>query len=209
MQIVLLLFDGITALDAVGPHEVLSRIPGARVQFVAREAGIVETTEGALGLRATASLRDVRHADLLLVPGGRGTRRLVADEVVLDWVRAIDATSTWTTSVCTGALVLAAAGVLRGVRATTHWLAMDELARLGAVPVRERVVVEGKIATAAGVSAGIDLALTLAARICGDDVAQEIQLMLEYDPKPPFRAGSPEEAPPHIVARLRDARTRG
>jgi transcriptional regulator GlxA family with amidase domain len=209
MDIAFLLFDGITALDAVGPYEVLSRLPAARVRFVGVAPGVVETKERSLGLRVSSSLADVRTADVLVVPGGPGTRALLEDASVLGWLRDVHETTTWTTSVCTGSLLLGAAGLLRGVRATTHWLAVEQLAGFGAVPVRERFVIDGKIATAAGVSAGIDLALTLAARIAGPDVAQEIQLMLEYAPRPPFDAGSPERAPAEIVDRLRRRRERG
>jgi len=209
VDIVFLLFDGITALDAVGPYEVLSRLPGARVRFVGAAPGVVETNERSLGLRVTSSLADVRTAGVLVVPGGPGTRALLEDAAVLAWIREVHETTTWTTSVCTGSLLLGAAGLLRGVRATTHWLSIDQLADFGAVPVRDRFVVDGRIATAAGVSAGIDLALTLAARIAGPGVAQEIQLMLEYAPRPPFDAGSPERAPAEIVDRLRRRRANG
>jgi len=208
MDIAFLLFDGITALDAVGPYEVLSRLPDARVRFVGVAPGVVETTEGSLGLRVSSSLADVRTADVLVVPGGPGARALLDDASALAWLREVHETTTWTTSVCTGSLLLGAAGILRGVRATTHWLAVEQLAGFGAVAVRERFVVDGKIATAAGVSAGIDLALTLAARIAGPGVAQEIQLTLEYAPRPPFDAGSPERAPAEIVERLRRRRER-
>jgi putative intracellular protease/amidase len=209
MDIAFLLFDGITALDAVGPYEVLSRLPDARVRFVGVVPGVVETKERSLGLRVSSSLADVRTADVLVVPGGPGARALLEDASVLAWIRDVHETTTWTTSVCTGSLLLGAAGLLRGVRATTHWLAIDQLAGFGAVPVRERFVIDGRIATAAGVSAGIDLALTLAARIAGPGVAQEIQLMLEYAPRPPFDAGSPERAPADIVDRLRRRRANG
>ncbi len=208
MEIALLLFDGITALDAIGPYEVLSRLPGAQVRCVGRRAGFVETADRVVGLRVATPLEDVPRADVVLVPGGPGARVVARDEVVLAWIRALHHTSVWTTSVCTGSLVLGAAGLLQGVRATTHWLAMEELGRSGAVATRERVVFDGRVATAAGVSAGIDLALTLAARIAGPDVAQEIQLVLEYDPQPPFRSGSVEQAPPAIVANVRRARAR-
>lgn len=203
MDVVFLIFDGLTALDAVGPYEVLSRLPGARVRFVSPVAGIVTTADGFLGLRASQVLGEVRAADVLVIPGGRGTRALLNDGAVLDWIRGIHESTTWTTSVCTGSLLLGAAGILKGVRATTHWLAMEQLAGYGALPVRERVVIEGKIATAAGVSAGIDFALELAARVAGPDVAQEIQLMLEYAPRPPFDSGTPESAPSEVIDRLR------
>lgn len=208
MDVAILLFDGITALDAVGPFEVLSRLPEATVRFVGVKPGIVETSNRMLGLRVTHALAEARAPQIVVVPGGPGARRVAQDEHVLAWLRAAHETSIWTTSVCTGSLILGAAGILRGVRATTHWMAMDDLAALGAVPVRDRVVLEGRIATGAGVSAGIDLALTLASRLAGPDAAREIQLVLEYAPQPPFDAGSPESAPPEIVARMMALRAR-
>jgi putative intracellular protease/amidase len=204
MNIAILLYDKFTALDAIGPYEVLSRLPDATVTFVAAEAGPVSTDNGMLTLLAERSLDDVREPDLLLVPGGPGEVAARAGGGALDWLRDADRTSTWTTSVCTGSLILAAAGLLDGRRATTHWLAFDELRRLGAEPVDERVVFDGKLVTAAGVSAGIDMALALAARIAGDTVAQAIQLGIEYDPQPPFDAGSPHKAPAEIVELLRN-----
>ena len=206
MQIAILLFDGITALDAIGPYEVLRRLPGARVEFVAVEPGPKRTEEGSLALVADRALAEVDRPEVVLVPGGFGTRKLMGDEDVLAWVRGVHEGSRWTTSVCTGALVLGAAGVLDGLRATTHWLSLDMLADLGATPTSERVVVEGKGVTAAGVSAGIDMALRLAARVAGDEVAQAIQLSIEYDPQPPFDAGSPDKAPADVVERLRSVR---
>ena len=194
MQIAIPVFDRLTALDAVGPYEVLNRLPGARVEFVAAAAGPVRTDTGMLGLAADRSYADVPAPDILVFPGGAGTRALMKDEATLDWVRQAHSTSRYTTSVCTGALVLAAAGILEGLEATTHWQYTDLLESLGAVPVSRRVVEQGKVVTAAGVSAGIDMALTLAARIAGDDVAQAIQLGIEYDPQPPFDSGSPEKA---------------
>ncbi len=203
MNIAIVLYDRFTALDAVGPYEVLSRLPGASVAFVAAEPGPVSTDNGMLTLIAGHSFEQVPRPDIVLVPGGPGEVAARAGGATLDWLRAADATSTWTTSVCTGSLILAAAGLLDGRRATSHWLALDELRRLGAEPVEERVVFDGKLVTAAGVSAGIDMALTLAARIAGDTVAQAIQLGIEYDPQPPFDAGSPHRAPAEVVALLR------
>ena len=197
MDIAILLYDRFTALDAVGPYEVLWRVPGARVRWVGAQAGPYATDRG-LQLVADAALYDVPSPDVLVVPGGTGTRDALSDERLLEWIRAADATSTWTTSVCTGALLLGAAGLLRGLRATTHWAFTDALASFGAQPVPERVVEQGKVITAAGVSSGIDMALTLAARIAGDDVAQAIQLGIEYDPQPPFDSGSTAKAAPHI-----------
>jgi putative intracellular protease/amidase len=203
MDIAILLYQRLTALDAIGPYEVLSRLPGANVKFVASEAGPVITDNGMLTLVAGHALEEVERADIVLVPGGPGEVAARAGEPVLEWLRKVDQTSTWTTSVCTGSLILAAAGLLAGKRATSHWLALEQLGRLGARAVSERVVFDGKIVTAAGVSAGIDMALALAARVAGDAVAQAIQLGIEYDPQPPFDAGSPEKAPPEVVELLR------
>lgn len=204
MQIAILIFDRLTALDAVGPYEVLSRLPGAELTFVATEPGMKRSDTGRLGLSADASIDDIPDPDVLVIPGGEGNRPLLEDERVLDWVRAAHEGTTWTTSVCTGSLVLGAAGVLEGKRATSHWVYRDSLRDYGAEPVAERVVVDGKIMTAAGVSAGIDMGLTLAARIAGDDVAKAIQLGMEYDPQPPFDSGSPEKAAPELVELIRN-----
>ncbi len=203
MQIAVLLFDRFTALDAVGPYEVLGRLPGARTVFVADEAGPVTTDTGSLALCATATLAEVTRPDVLLVPGGPGQIARMDDTRLLDWLRAVDAGTTWTTSVCTGSLLLAAAGLLDGRRATSHWLALDQLPAYGARPAEERVVVDGKYVTAAGVSAGIDMALALAGRVAGDALAQTLQLGIEYDPRPPYSAGSPRTAPAPLVAALR------
>jgi putative intracellular protease/amidase len=203
MKIAIALYDRFTALDAIGPYEVLSRLPGASVAFVAAEAGPVRTDNGMLTIVAECSLAELTDPDIVLVPGGPGEVAQRAGERMLDWVRQADRTSTWTTSVCTGSLILAAAGLLDGRPATGHWLAMDELRRLGALPTGQRVVFDGKIVTGAGVSAGIDMALALAERIAGPEVAQAIQLGIEYDPQPPFDAGSPEKAPDAIVEMLR------
>jgi transcriptional regulator GlxA family with amidase domain len=173
------------------------------VTFVAAEAGPVRTDNGMLTIEAERALREEPAPDVILIPGGPGEVAQRAGEPMLDWLRAADRTSTWTTSVCTGSLILAAAGLLDGRPATGHWLAMDELRRLGAQPTAQRVVFDGKIVTGAGVSAGIDMALALAERIAGAEVAQAIQLGIEYDPQPPFDAGAPEKAPAAIVEMLR------
>ncbi|GAB1326371.1 DJ-1/PfpI family protein [Streptomyces sennicomposti] len=207
MQIAIVLYDRFTALDAVGPYEILQRLPDARVVFVAEQAGPVRTDTGALALVADQALAEVTAPDVVVVPGGPGQSALMDHAPLLDWLRAADATSTWTTSVCTGSLLLGAAGLLAGRRATSHWLALDQLPALGAEPTGERVVVDGKYVTGAGVSAGIDMALTLAGRIAGDDVARSVQLGAEYDPRPPYDAGSPDKAPAHVVDALR-ARSR-
>jgi putative intracellular protease/amidase len=203
MNIAILIYERFTALDAIGPYEVLSRLPGASLSFVAAEPGPVTTDNGMLTLVAEHSISEVAAPDILLVPGGPGEVAQRAGETVLDWLRSAHETSTWTTSVCTGSLILAAAGLLDGRRATSHWLALEKLGELGAEPVSERVVFDGKIVTAAGVSAGIDMALELAAKVAGVAVAQAIQLGIEYDPQPPFDAGSPQKAPAEIVAALR------
>ncbi|WP_328437332.1 DJ-1/PfpI family protein [Streptomyces sp. NBC_00444] len=203
MQIALVVFDRFTALDAVGPYEILSRTPDAETVFVATEAGPVRSDNGALALIADKALDEVPRPDIVVVAGGPGQGALMEDERLLDWLRAVDATSTWTTSVCTGSLLLAAAGLLHGRRATSHWLALEQLKRFGAEPTGERVVLDGKYVTAAGVSSGIDMALTLLGRVAGDDHAQGVQLATEYDPQPPYDAGSPQKAPAHIVDALR------
>ncbi|MFH9351381.1 DJ-1/PfpI family protein [Kitasatospora sp. NPDC017646] len=204
MRIAVLLYPDFTTLDAVGPYEVLSRIPGAEVVFTAAERGPVRNDMTSLAITADAALDEVDSADLLLVPGGPGTEAQLTDEAVLDWVRRMDATTTWTTSVCSGSLLLGAAGLLKGRRATSHWGVLDQLSRFGAEPTgTERIVVDGKYATAAGVSAGIDLALTLTGLIAGDGTAQAIQLLVEYDPQPPYAAGSLAKASPEVVAGAR------
>jgi putative intracellular protease/amidase len=203
MEIAILLFDRLTALDAVGPYEVLSRIPGAAVKFVAKEPGPKRTDAGSLALVADYTLDQVPAPDIVVAPGGPGQSALMDDEPVLAWLRKTHETSKWTASVCTGSLLLGAAGLLGGLKATSHWMAYDALRSLGAEAVSDRVVIEGKIITAAGVSAGIDMALTLVAKECGDDMAQAIQLSIEYDPQPPFDAGSPAKAPAAIVERLK------
>ena len=203
MKIAILVFDRLTALDAVGPYEVLSRIPGVELTFVATETGLVRTDTGRLGLTADATLEELARPDIVVVPGGEGNRPLLDDERVLGWLRQAHEHSTWTTSVCTGALLLGAAGILDGKRAITHWAYREKLREYGAEPTIARVVEDGKVITAAGVSAGIDMALTLTARLTGDDVAKAIQLGIEYDPDPPFDSGSPEKAPPALVELVR------
>ena len=204
MDIVFPLYPGYTALDAIGPYEVLSRLPGAKVVFAAAETGVLRTDTRFLGLSADAAFRDIDRADVLVVPGGMGTRVAMDDPELIGWIRDIHGTTDWTTSVCTGSLLLGAAGLLDGKEATTHWGAKGDLEATGAVYVADRVVVhdDERIITAAGVSAGIDMGLTLAARIAGDDVAEAIQLGIEYDPQPPFDCGSEAKASPATVERL-------
>ena len=206
MNIAILLYDRMTALDAIGPYDVLRRLPGAEVAFVAEQPG-PKRAEGGLSLVAERALAELPSPEIVVVPGGSGQSVLMADETLHAWLRAAHETSIWTTSVCTGSLILAAAGLLKGKRATSYWLALEKLSELGADVVQERVVFDGKIVTAAGVSAGIDMALALAARIAGDQTAQAIQLGIEYDPQPPFAAGSPQKAPAEVVELLR-ARSR-
>jgi transcriptional regulator GlxA family with amidase domain len=198
-EIAILVYEEMTVLDAIGPYDVFRSVPGWEVRFVGKERGEVRDEAGMLGINADHSLGEVTAADIVLVPGGSGSRALMEDHAVLDWLRAIDGTTKWTTSVCTGSLVLGAAGLLDGRRATGHWLFLEALGELGADPVGGRYVEDGKVLTAAGVSAGIDMALHLVGSELGPEVAQAVQLGIEYDPQPPFDAGSPEKAPPEIV----------
>jgi transcriptional regulator GlxA family with amidase domain len=209
MQIAILVFEKLTALDAIGPYEVLRSVPGWEVKFVGPRKGPIRTDCGALGLNADYSLEEVSEADVVLVPGGEGNRPLLEDEVVLSWLRKIDAATKWTTSVCTGSLVLGAAGLLQGKRATSHWLFVERLREFGADPVGGRFVEDGKILTSAGVSAGIDMALHLVGREAGPELAQAVQLGLEYDPQPPFDAGSASKAPGAIVEAVKAVAANG
>ena len=201
-EVAVLIFDKLAVQDAVGPYEVMRNVPDWEVSFVAKEKGEVRA-EGGLGLIADRSLDEVDSADIVLVPGGAGNRPLLEDEETLEWLRAIDATTRWTTSVCTGSLVLGAAGLLEGKRATGNWLYLEPLRAYGADPVGGRFVEDGKVITAAGVTAGIDMALHLVATDVSPEVAQAVQLGIEYDPDPPFDSGSPEKAPPEIVELVR------
>lgn len=203
MKTAILLFDGVTALDAIGPYEVLQNVPDNEVCFVATAPGIKRTDFGRLGLQADHALEDVGQVDVLLVPGTPDPNALLGDSTAIEWIASQHAGTQWTTSVCTGALGLAAAGLLRGRRATTHWLALDALREFGAEPVAERVVEDGNIITAAGVSSGIDMALRLVSRLFDRATAERIQLIIEYDPQPPFDAGSPSKAPAETVELLR------
>lgn len=203
LEIGLLLFPGLTHLDMTGPHEVLARLPGARVQLVWKTREPVRSDSG-LAMLPDTTFADCPQLDLLCVPGGPGVAALMEDEEVLGFLRRQAAGARYLTSVCTGALVLGAAGLLQGRRATTHWASHDFLAALGAVPVQARVVRDGNLFTGGGVTAGIDFALTIAAEIAGEDVAQAIQLQIEYAPAPPFAAGHPDTAPPPVLARARE-----
>jgi putative intracellular protease/amidase len=201
MEIAIPMYDRFTALDAVGPYEVLSRLPGASVTWLAHEPGLVRTDNGMLALEATARFEELPHPEVILVPGGLGTRDLLDDERLLAWLRTAHETSEWTTSVCTGSLLLGAAGILDGLRATSHFTELETLADYGAEPVADRVVPQGKVVTSAGVSSGIDMALWLVGEIAGAEFAKMVQLGIEYDPQPPFDTGSPAKAGKERVER--------
>jgi transcriptional regulator GlxA family with amidase domain len=200
MQIAMVLYPQFTALDIVGPFQTLADLPGADVVFVAEERGAVLDHTGRLALVATASFAEVTAPDVIVVPGGFADPGAGPDHPVATWIRAVHPTTTWTTSVCTGAIFLALAGVLDGQDATTHWGAYDRLRALGARPTEERVVERGKVITGAGVSAGIDMGLTLVSRLFDDEVAKSVQLAIEYDPQPPFDAGAPSKVSPELLA---------
>ncbi|KTD67054.1 4-methyl-5(B-hydroxyethyl)-thiazole monophosphate biosynthesis enzyme [Legionella steelei] len=202
LHITFLFYDGMTALDAIGPYEVLSRLPEVVVQRVGLNHGPIRTCSG-LTLIAEHALTDIAHTDVLLIPGAGNATALRDCPEILTWIKKIHEHSLWTTSVCTGSLILGAAGVLSGVKATTHWAVMNRLSHWGAIPTSKRFVEDGKIMTAAGVSAGIDMALYLAAKLTNENVAQSLQLGLEYDPEPPFNSGSPDKAPEELVQSLR------
>lgn len=204
MRIAIALFPRLTALDAVGPYEVLQRLPDTDVTFVGHRRGEVRTENGFLGLNVDVTFDELPDPDVLVVPGGIGTRALVEDTAILDWIRMAHTGSRYTTSVCTGSMLLAAAGLLTGLSATTHWSAMKELAGLGAVPTGDRVVehLERRIITAAGVSSGIDMALRVAELLTDTITAKALQLMIEYHPQPPFDAGNPDTAGADVMARV-------
>ena len=203
MLVAIPLFDRFTALDAVGPYEVLSRLPGTEIAFVGEKTGPVRTDTGMLAITVDRHLDEIDAPDVVVVPGGPGTRAMLEPGALHAWIAKVHETTRWTTSVCTCSLILGAAGLLEGLDATTHWAAMGELAPLVGATTQQRVVPQGKIVTAAGVSAGIDMALWLVAQIAGDDMARAIQLGIEYDPQPPFDAGSPAKAGPELVGLLR------
>jgi transcriptional regulator GlxA family with amidase domain len=199
MQIAIGLYPGFTVLDWAGPYQVFTSVPGVDVVLYAASTGSVRDDHSLVNVDVTHTFDDVTAPDILLVPGGLVAGKVAAaGHPIVDWVRNAHEHTTWTTSVCTGALILGAAGILRGLPATTHWFAYDDLAGYGARPTEQRVVIDGKIVTGAGVSAGIDLALTIVGQIWGDDMAQAAQLVIEYDPQPPFDAGAPSKAPQPI-----------
>jgi putative intracellular protease/amidase len=204
MDIAIPLYDRFTALDAVGPYDVLSRIPGCNVNFIAHEPGPLRTENGMLAMVADKALEELPEPEIVVVPGGFGTRALLDDERMIGWIRRAHESSEYTTSVCTGSLLLGAAGVLDGLEATSHWLELETLEQFGAKPTSRRVIEQGKVITAAGVSSGIDMALLLTARLAGDEVAEAIQLAIEYDPEPPFDSGSTAKARPETVDLVRN-----
>ncbi len=200
MEIAILIYNGFTALDVVGPYEILSRFPGVTVKFAAKEKGVVESEYKFLKMTADYSIQEISRADILLVPGSTAAFMQVAkDKEVVNWISAIHSTTRWTTAVCSGTVILAATGLLNGLEVTSHWGVYDQLRKLNTNPVAERFVQNGKIITAAGVSAGIDMALNLAALEQGEEFAQMLQLVIEYDPKPKFDTGSLAKAPQHII----------
>lgn len=201
MHIVFLVYPDVTQLDFTGPAQVLSRLPDARVDYVWKTRDPVPTDSG-FAIVPTATLAEISHADILCVPGGMGCAAIMEDAEVIDWLARTGAASQWVTSVCTGSLILAAAGLLTGYRATCHWAWHDYLALFGVEPVRERVVFDRSRVTGGGVTAGIDFGFALMAAIAGEEYAKMVQLGLEYDPAPPFDAGTPEKATPEAVARL-------
>lgn len=202
LQIGMLLFPQITQLDLTGPIELLHRLPDSAMHVVWKDTGPVRSASG-LHLVPTTTLQDCPKLDLLLVPGGAGTAELIGDAAVLDWVGAQGRQARYVTAVCTGSLLLGAAGLLDGYEATTHWAYMDILPTFGARPVRKRVVVDRNRITAGGVTAGIDFGLRLLAELAGESTAQAVQLALEYDPEPPYRSGHPDVAPASVVDRVR------
>ncbi len=198
-RIGMLIFPRLTQLDMTGPYEVLARLPNTIVDLVALSLDPVTTDRG-MQIVPTVTYETCPPLDVVMVPGGPGQQDLMEDEAALAFLRKAAASAKYVTSVCTGSLVLGAAGLLKGRRATCHWAAIDHLVPLGAIPVREKVVVDGNIVTGAGVTSGIDFALTLAAILDGEPVAHEIQLQIEYDPDPPFNSGSPKTASPQTLA---------
>jgi transcriptional regulator GlxA family with amidase domain len=202
MRIALFVYDRFTMLDAIGPAEVFTLLPGVELMLVAKEAGTVWPDNRAIPVVAPYGIAQVPAVDILLIPGGTSTGELLGDTALLDWVRQLHAGTRFTLSVCTGSLLLAAAGLLEGQPACTHWAARAQLEALGAVPQARRWAESGRIFTAAGVSAGIDLALHVAALLADAETAQAIQLAIEYDPQPPFDSGAIEKAPPGLAEKL-------
>lgn len=200
MQVAFLLFAGMTQLDMTGPAQFLSRLPGASVHYVSGSLDPLPTDAG-FAIVPTATFAEVPAPDIVCVPGGVGVADVMNDDAAMEWLARAGSTATWVTSVCTGALILGAAGLLKGYKATTHWAWHHHLALFGAEPVHARTVVDRNRVTGGGVTAGIDFALVLMAAVAGEEYAKAVQLGLEYDPAPPFDAGSPEKAGPELVAR--------
>lgn len=200
------LYHGFTALDAIGPYELLHALPNAVVRFVSHAPGLVTADNGMLALQAMASFQEVPHPHVIVVPGGPrpGTLAATQDEAFLDWIREAHKTSLYTTSVCTGSIILAASGLLDGLKATTHWSSYEDLSKLGAIPTEQRVVQQGKIITSAGVSSGIDMAIHLITLLRGEEMAKMIQLLIEYDPQPPYDVGSPTKAGEALLSKTKE-----
>lgn len=203
-KIAMLLFDNYTALDVVGPYEVLSKIPDSKIYMVAVKPGIYKDIKG-LQLSAGYSLKDIENPDILVIPGGFGIDSVLNNRGILNWIRNAHKTSTWTVSVCSGAILLGAAGLLENRKATTHWNRKEQLAKYGVILQNERYVIDGKIITSAGVSAGLDMSLYLLSLVVNESFAKSVQLGMEYDPKPPFDSGSPEKAPKEMVDKIRQS----
>jgi cyclohexyl-isocyanide hydratase len=201
-RIGMLIFPRLTQLDMTGPYEVLARLPNTKVLLVAHTMAPVKTDRG-MEIVPTITFAECPQLDLVMVPGGPGQQDLMEDEGVLDFLRKQAAEAKYVTSVCTGSLVLGAAGLLKGKRATCHWAAIEHLKPLGAIPVSDKVVMDGNIITGAGVTSGIDFALAVAAVLEGEEVARQIQLQIEYDPSPPFNSGSPRTASAEMVALIK------
>jgi transcriptional regulator GlxA family with amidase domain len=201
--ITIFLFDQYTALDIVGPYEVLNKLPDARICFAGSEKKVYSDIYG-LKITADYTLDEIFHADILLIPGGFGVDSLLKDEKVLDWIRKIDRSTKWTVSVCTGSLLLAQAGLLNGKNCTTHWRRKEQLSRFNVTVKNDRYVQDGKVITSAGVSAGIDMALYLVSKMAGEQAARMIQLAIEYDPKPPFDCGSPDKVSQEMIEKLKN-----
>ena len=202
-KIVILLFDNFTALDVIGPYEVLSKIPNARIYFVGLEKREYKDNYG-LEISAGYSINEIPETDVLLIPGGFGIDNLLKNQEIINWIQKIDNATKWTVSVCSGSLLLAQAGLLNGKNCTTHWRRKDQLGNYNVTIKDERYVQDGKYITSAGVSAGIDMALYFAGKITGDETAKMIQLGIEYDPKPPFDCGSPDKVPKEILKKLKN-----
>jgi transcriptional regulator GlxA family with amidase domain len=207
MKIAILLYDNYTALDVVGPYEVLSNIPGAKIYFTAEKPGLYKNSNG-IQISADFSLKEVEGPEIIVIPGGFGIDAILDNKDILEWLNSVHEKSQWTTSVCSGSLLLASAGILNGRKATTHWNRVEQFKKYPVEFVNERYVKDGKIITSAGVSAGIDMALYLTSLVVNENFAKLVQLALEYDPKPPFDSGSPEKAPREIMEKFKNSRNK-